>query len=230
MTSRQQAPPHASSLTSRVTAPTSRDTCCPTVNDCCGHACEQVYRCCRTECADGRQRTSWLIGLSLNAPVNSAPHRLDIRSILHDFKGKCETWTGFGAGMTLEIKEIKFRNLPDYLAVYGRVAVPKTVHQEQSPPTAPASAVEKMLLTDQKSGSQSGAQSTAATPVSDTKMESENADKPLASAESEDQVHANMQGDQACCAAVAGGTAGEASVGGWEQAIRVGTKRMRDAG
>lgn len=216
-----------------------------------------VFLCCRTECVDGRQRTSWLIGLTKVAPTNgaSSTRRIDIRSTIHDFKGKCETWAGFGADMTLEIKHLLFASLPEYLAVHGRAAAQSQssqsinqVNQVESPPNAPASAAEQRPLTEQRNGAQPDAPSTAAAQVADTKMESENtenqnkadvqttsAEQPCSSTRSHEKVDASMQGDEECCAADAGGTDGDAvdlkaSVGGGEQASPVGAKRKREEG
>lgn len=202
------------------------------------------YRC-REECSDGRQRTSWLIGLTKNAPVNGVGNRrIDIRSTIQDFKGKCETWAGHGADMTLEIKHLVFNSLPEYLAVHGRVAAQQAVDQERSPPTA-APAVEQQPLSEQWNGEQADAPGTAAELISDTKMESEPTDKqskaslqavnsanPESSVKEEGNVDESMQGDEeGCTDAVSDAddaSEPKSSAGGSETDSPVGSKRKRD--
>lgn len=78
---------------------------------------------CREHCEDGRQRTSWVIGVKKQAQAhNTAAKRIDIRATIADFKTKCEHWTGHTAGMTLEIKHLKFDSLPPYLAAHAQAA------------------------------------------------------------------------------------------------------------
>lgn len=85
----------------------------------------------REYCEDGRQRTSWVIGVKKQAQAhNTAARRIDIRATIADFKTKCEHWTGHTAGMTLEIKHLKFDSLPPYLAAHAQAAAEKAANQE----------------------------------------------------------------------------------------------------
>lgn len=69
-----------------------------------------------------------MIGVRKQAQAhNTAAKRIDIRATIADFKTKCEHWTGHTAGMTLEIKHLKFDSLPPYLAVHAQAAAERTV-------------------------------------------------------------------------------------------------------
>jgi hypothetical protein len=144
---------------------------------------------CRSECEDGRQRTSWLIGLTKTTPANGVGNkRIDIRSTIQDFKQKCEAWGGHTAGMTLEIKHLKFDSLPEYLAVHGRQAAPLPVLPEggddyQIPAVHAGTADQTGTPKSDKAESRvpdtaSNAQAADAQPASDTGGHMENQGEP----------------------------------------------------
>lgn len=98
-------------------------------------ASHQADATCREYCEDGRQRTSWVIGVRKQDQAhNTAAKRIDIRATIADFKTKCEHWAGHTAGMTLEIKHLKFDSLPQYLAAHAQAAANATVANDANVP------------------------------------------------------------------------------------------------
>lgn len=164
----------------------------------------------REECTDGRQRTSWLIGLTKHAPVNAAANRrIDIRSTIQDFKSKCETWTGHGADMTLEIKHLVFNSLPEYLAVQGQMVAQKAADQEASPPAAvPAAEQRPATSTGQRNWTRADATNGTAELMSDANANHEQSENQAQAAtrttntchapdsrDMDTKTDVNMQGD-----------------------------------
>lgn len=97
---------------------------------------------CREHCEDGRQRTSWVIGLKRppNGPVHMRTNKVDLRTIIAEFRATCERWPGYVPGMTIEIKSLKRESLPDYLA--STVILEPTPAEVQNPGAAVAANTE----------------------------------------------------------------------------------------
>jgi hypothetical protein len=91
----------------------------------------------REHCPDGRQRTSWVVGLkrapAANPHMRQPGNRVDLRTTIQEFKATCERWPGFRAGMAIEISSFKHDAIPEYLAA---TVIPEPTSAEADDPAA----------------------------------------------------------------------------------------------
>jgi hypothetical protein len=74
------------------------------------------------DCSDGRTRVCWVIGIkkavasTLGAATqNAGKTRIDLRGPLSEWTATCNSWASIKAGMSLNVRPLHIKSLPDYL-------------------------------------------------------------------------------------------------------------------